>query len=283
MATGKDFSNPLIVDSLLKTIWLSMHHVFTMKHWLVQSKRLLEYKEFSNPSTSSQQDQDNQDCIVMPIWKDASYFGNAAPRTDADDGLQDENDATEKSHEDSSLKDNVNTATPEDLVGPSHASEDTQVEDQEIELGTCPLSYAVPTTPPQEFTKITQMNMFIGDVSHLFKKKNYHFLLYDIIFGSTKKELCDEFEKLMKDKFQMSSIGELTFFLGLQSNRIIKHFTGRTPLTLHSYNRSRIVTRNEKEIVVLERETRERIEREKRKDIFRYFEQLTFPSGKVSL
>ncbi|GJU83255.1 putative ribonuclease H-like domain-containing protein [Tanacetum coccineum] len=40
-ATGKDFSNPLIVDSLLKTIWSSMHHVFTMKHWLVQSKRLL--------------------------------------------------------------------------------------------------------------------------------------------------------------------------------------------------------------------------------------------------
>ncbi|GKE09674.1 putative ribonuclease H-like domain-containing protein, partial [Tanacetum coccineum] len=38
----------------------------------------------------------------------------------------------------------------------------------------------------------------------------------DIIFGSTKKELCDNFEKLMKDKFQMSSMGELTFFLGLQ-------------------------------------------------------------------
>ncbi|GKA23747.1 hypothetical protein Tco_0709780 [Tanacetum coccineum] len=38
---GKDFSNPLIVDSLLKTIWSSMHHVFTMKHWLVESKRLL--------------------------------------------------------------------------------------------------------------------------------------------------------------------------------------------------------------------------------------------------
>ncbi|GJU53992.1 reverse transcriptase domain-containing protein [Tanacetum coccineum] len=38
----------------------------------------------------------------------------------------------------------------------------------------------------------------------------------DIIFGSTKKELCIEFEKLMNERFQMSSIGELTFFLGLQ-------------------------------------------------------------------
>nr|GEY80964.1 hypothetical protein [Tanacetum cinerariifolium] len=31
----------------------------------------------------------------------------------------------------------------------------------------------------------------------------------DIIFGSTNKELCKAFEKLMKDKFQMSSMGEL--------------------------------------------------------------------------
>ncbi|GKE04569.1 putative ribonuclease H-like domain-containing protein [Tanacetum coccineum] len=38
----------------------------------------------------------------------------------------------------------------------------------------------------------------------------------EIIFGSTNKELCTEFEKLMHDKFQMSSIGELNFFLGLQ-------------------------------------------------------------------
>ncbi|GJS08640.1 putative ribonuclease H-like domain-containing protein [Tanacetum coccineum] len=38
----------------------------------------------------------------------------------------------------------------------------------------------------------------------------------DIIFGSTNKSLCTEFEKMMHKKFQMSSMGELTFFLGLQ-------------------------------------------------------------------
>ncbi|GJZ15755.1 putative ribonuclease H-like domain-containing protein, partial [Tanacetum coccineum] len=38
----------------------------------------------------------------------------------------------------------------------------------------------------------------------------------DIIFGSTKKSLYTEFESLMHKKFQMSSIGEFTFFLGLQ-------------------------------------------------------------------
>ncbi|GKC71920.1 putative ribonuclease H-like domain-containing protein [Tanacetum coccineum] len=38
----------------------------------------------------------------------------------------------------------------------------------------------------------------------------------DIIFGSKKKSLCTKFEKMMHKKFQMSSMGELTFFLGLQ-------------------------------------------------------------------
>nr|GEX03089.1 putative ribonuclease H-like domain-containing protein [Tanacetum cinerariifolium] len=38
----------------------------------------------------------------------------------------------------------------------------------------------------------------------------------DIIFGSIKKEMCTEFEKMMHKKFQMSSMGELTFFLRLQ-------------------------------------------------------------------
>ncbi|GKC70389.1 putative ribonuclease H-like domain-containing protein [Tanacetum coccineum] len=38
----------------------------------------------------------------------------------------------------------------------------------------------------------------------------------DIIFGSTRKEMCIEFEKMTHKKFQISSIGELTFFLGLQ-------------------------------------------------------------------
>ncbi|GJW42080.1 putative ribonuclease H-like domain-containing protein [Tanacetum coccineum] len=38
----------------------------------------------------------------------------------------------------------------------------------------------------------------------------------DIIFGSTKKSLCTDFEQMMHKRFQMSSMGELTFFLGLQ-------------------------------------------------------------------
>nr|GEU33652.1 retrovirus-related Pol polyprotein from transposon TNT 1-94 [Tanacetum cinerariifolium] len=38
----------------------------------------------------------------------------------------------------------------------------------------------------------------------------------DIIFGSSNPHLCREFKALMHEKFQMSAMGELNFFLGLQ-------------------------------------------------------------------
>ncbi|KAK6153470.1 hypothetical protein DH2020_013109 [Rehmannia glutinosa] len=42
----------------------------------------------------------------------------------------------------------------------------------------------------------------------------------DIIFGSTNKELTDKFSNLMQGKFEMSMMGELTFFLGLQVKQL---------------------------------------------------------------
>jgi hypothetical protein len=38
----------------------------------------------------------------------------------------------------------------------------------------------------------------------------------DIIFGSTNKYFCDEFSKIMTDRFEMSMMGVLTLFLGFQ-------------------------------------------------------------------
>nr|GFB55550.1 ribonuclease H-like domain-containing protein [Tanacetum cinerariifolium] len=59
------------------------------------------------------------------------------------------------------------------------------------------------------------------DKTLFFKKDKGDILLVqmyvdDIIFGSTKKSLCNEFEQMMHKRFQMSSMGELTFFLELQ-------------------------------------------------------------------
>jgi hypothetical protein len=38
----------------------------------------------------------------------------------------------------------------------------------------------------------------------------------DIIFGSTNEDYCKEFGELMLKEFEMSIIGDLTFFLGFQ-------------------------------------------------------------------
>ena len=55
---------------------------------------------------------------------------------------------------------------------------------------------------------------------HVFKLKKSLYGIYvdDIIFGSTNASLCKEFSKLMKDEFEMSMMGELKLFLGIQIN-----------------------------------------------------------------
>ncbi|GJY32812.1 retrovirus-related pol polyprotein from transposon TNT 1-94 [Tanacetum coccineum] len=53
------------------------------------------------------------------------------------------------------------------------------------------------------------------------KKKSSNLIIVqiyvdDIIFGSTCQDMCDEFAKIMHDEFEMSMMGKLNFFLGLQ-------------------------------------------------------------------
>ena len=42
----------------------------------------------------------------------------------------------------------------------------------------------------------------------------------DIIFGSTNQDFCEEFGKMMANEFEMSMIGELIYFLGLQIKQL---------------------------------------------------------------
>ena len=53
------------------------------------------------------------------------------------------------------------------------------------------------------------------------KSKEKHLLIVqvyvdDIIFGATSNDLCDEISNLVGSEFDMSMMGELNFFLGLQ-------------------------------------------------------------------
>nr|GFC35561.1 putative ribonuclease H-like domain-containing protein [Tanacetum cinerariifolium] len=58
------------------------------------------------------------------------------------------------------------------------------------------------------------------DQTLFIRRQRGHFILVqvyvdDITFGSSNPLLCREFEALMHEKFQMSAMGELNFFLGL--------------------------------------------------------------------
>nr|GEZ23981.1 copia protein [Tanacetum cinerariifolium] len=80
----------------------------------------------------------------------------------------------------------------------------------------------------------------------LFLKKDSKYIILvqvyvdDIIFGSTRQDWSDEFEALMQSQFEMSSIGQLTFFLGLQvdqrSDGIFIHQTKYVNDILHKFD-----------------------------------------------
>ncbi|WVZ88901.1 hypothetical protein U9M48_035368 [Paspalum notatum var. saurae] len=59
------------------------------------------------------------------------------------------------------------------------------------------------------FTKKTDNDLFVCQV-----------YVDDIIFGSTNEECCTEFGNMMAKEFEMSMIGELTFFLGFQIKQL---------------------------------------------------------------
>ncbi|GJU26989.1 retrovirus-related pol polyprotein from transposon TNT 1-94 [Tanacetum coccineum] len=66
-----------------------------------------------------------------------------------------------------------------------------------------------------------EYNMGMVDNTLFTNKKSSNLIIVqiyvnNIIFGSTCQEMCDDFAKIMDDEFEMSMMGELNFFLGLQ-------------------------------------------------------------------
>ncbi|GJU92670.1 retrovirus-related pol polyprotein from transposon TNT 1-94 [Tanacetum coccineum] len=66
-----------------------------------------------------------------------------------------------------------------------------------------------------------EYSMGMVDNTLFTKKSKSHLIIVqiyvnDIIFGSTCQNLYDDFAKIMHDEFEMSMMGELNFFLGLQ-------------------------------------------------------------------
>ncbi|GKF29924.1 hypothetical protein Tco_0096266 [Tanacetum coccineum] len=140
-----------------------------------------------NAGPSTLKEQVSQDCIVMPIWKDASYFDspskdvyNDEPKSAADDKREEEISAGQQlkyapgvntgSPEVNIVVSLVNTASIKDRLGASHSLEATHVEffsdedEPEVELGNILFSYTVPTTLNTRIHKDHPIENVIGDV-----------------------------------------------------------------------------------------------------------------------
>lgn len=60
----------------------------------------------------------------------------------------------------------------------------------------------------------------------------------DILFGSTNTSLCKKFSMMMSQDFEMSSIEELTYFLGLLLNKVKKETFLVDPSTLKNLSKN---------------------------------------------
>ena len=63
------------------------------------------------------------------------------------------------------------------------------------------------------FLGIILVQIYVQIYGHIILVQIY---VDDIIFGSTNPSLCTKFASLMKSEYQMSMMGELIYFLGLQ-------------------------------------------------------------------
>jgi hypothetical protein len=69
--------------------------------------------------------------------------------------------------------------------------------------------FKVGKADPTHFTKTIAKDLFICQI-----------YVDDIIFGSTNKSSCEEFSRIMIQKFEMSMMGELKYFLGFQIKQL---------------------------------------------------------------
>ncbi|GJU79831.1 putative ribonuclease H-like domain-containing protein [Tanacetum coccineum] len=132
-----------------------------------------------NAGTSTQKEEISQDCIMMPIWKDASYFDsptkdvdNGEPKSTGDDkkqdgnGLDNENDKQDKFEDDSSTKEvntagqHINTASPEvntghfklNTIGPSVNTASLNDQDSPKDMFKMGASHTLEVTPVEFYS-----------------------------------------------------------------------------------------------------------------------------------
>ncbi|GKD38934.1 hypothetical protein Tco_1259141 [Tanacetum coccineum] len=144
-----------------------------------------------NAGTSTQKEEISQDCIMMPIWKDASYFdspskdvGDGEPKSAAhdqkqvEDGPDNANDEKDKSEDDSSLKEvntarqHVNTSSLEvntssfklKTVDPSVNTVSSNDQDSPKEMFTMGASHTLKATHVEFFSDKDEPEVDLGNI-----------------------------------------------------------------------------------------------------------------------
>ncbi|GJZ30738.1 putative ribonuclease H-like domain-containing protein [Tanacetum coccineum] len=169
-----------------------------------------------------------KDYILLPLWTADPLFSQD-PKSSHDDGSKPSSDDGKKVDEDPRKDSECNDQEKEDnvnyTINAASINEVNVVADRvyKVEKALYGLHQAPRAWYENLSTYMLDNEFQRGKIDKTLFIKRYksdillvRVYVDDIIFGLTKKELCNAFEKLMHEKFQMSFMGELTFFLGLQ-------------------------------------------------------------------
>nr|GEW08150.1 hypothetical protein [Tanacetum cinerariifolium] len=172
-------------------------------------------------SQSSMEARPSQDYILMPLWNNGSLFDSSLKDSDGDnhdnDGFLVYQMDVKRAFLYEMIKEKVYVCQPPGFEVPYYPDKVFKGKKALYGLHQAPRAWY------ETMAKYLLDNGFHrGNIDQtLFTRRQKEDILLvqvyvdDIIFRFTKKELCTKFELLMLDKFQMSLIGELTFFLGL--------------------------------------------------------------------
>nr|GEU73949.1 ribonuclease H-like domain-containing protein [Tanacetum cinerariifolium] len=202
----------------------------------------------SNPSAGFQDNFDaekvgkegNQQYVLFLVWSSGSTnpqnndgdaaFDEKEPEFDAKKPEFEVNVSSSSRYRDLSAefedysKDSINEDNAAELedITYSNDEDDVGVEADFNNLETTITVSPIPTTRVHKDHPVTQI---VGDLSSATQTRSMTRVakdqgglsqMFSDDFHTSNKDLCKSFKKLMKDKFQMSLMGELIFFLGLQ-------------------------------------------------------------------
>ncbi|GJU99976.1 ribonuclease H-like domain-containing protein [Tanacetum coccineum] len=201
------------IDALTRTINYKPIVVGT------QSNGFAGTKASDNVGQAKKETKPVKDYILLPLWTADPPFSQEPKSSHdgskplSDDGNKVDEDPRKNSESNNQEKeDNVNVTKN---VNVASTNEVNAIGGKtSIELPDDPNMPALEDYSIFDFIRNDEDDGVVADMNNL--DTTIQVYVDDIIFGSTKKELCNAFKKLMHEKFLMSSMGELTFFWGLQ-------------------------------------------------------------------